>query len=88
MQTIDASFQVGLHSELSNSIRLGHYFGGIWRSWGTTLAPLFVIIGCKGAVRSSLECQNANLYPCLMVFRRPVGTILGSLSDIFSDSRH
>ena len=40
-KVIENWFQVDLHSKVLIFIGLGHNFGGILGSWGTTLAPLW-----------------------------------------------
>ena len=47
IKRIEIWFQADLHSKLLIFIGLGHHFGGILGSWGTTLAPFWWSLGAR-----------------------------------------
>ena len=77
---IENWFQVDVHSNLLIFIGLGHHFGGILGSWGTTLAPLWWSLGAR--VHSGGPSNAPTLI--FINFWWFLGGLLGSLWGHFS----
>ena len=56
---------------------LGHHFG-----------TMLVTNGCKGALRTVLECPSTDFHRFLMIFGSPIGITLESLFHNLCDLRH
>ena len=85
---IENWFLVDVHSNLLIFIGLGHHFGGILGSWGTTLAPLWWSLGARVHSGGPLNAPNVDFHRFFMIFEWPVGITLGSFFHNLYDLRH